>query len=103
MDFKYRQALAKIRIRAHNLKIETGRYIGIERKDRICSHCKVIEEEWHFLDHCVKFHNERSTFLQSIYSTNPSWIQLFPSDFFLQQEAQTHLGKYVFQCFAKYN
>ncbi len=36
---KYRIALTKFRISAHDLEIERGRHVNIDRVDRICSYC----------------------------------------------------------------
>ena len=35
-DIKYKQALCKLRISAHDLKIETGRYTNIPKENRLC-------------------------------------------------------------------
>ena len=49
----FRQALTKLRIGAHRLEIETGRYTKTERHQRICKLCKTeIEDEVHFLISC---------------------------------------------------
>ena len=46
-----RNALLKIKISSHQLRIETGRYKKIPRNERICSFCNSykIEHENHFL------------------------------------------------------
>ncbi len=48
---KYKTSLAKFRCSAHSLFIETGRYQGINKEDRICQMCNLncIEDEFHFL------------------------------------------------------
>ena len=59
-NFEYRKALTKLRISAHGLFIERGRYTktNIERGDRICLFCstfyndKIIEDELHAIDSC---------------------------------------------------
>ena len=47
--------LAKIRVSAHDLAIEKGRYSGIPRQNRICLACDLglVENEEHFLLGCV--------------------------------------------------
>ena len=52
-----RSVLAKIRISAHNLTVEKGRYTGILRHDRICKVCNTgsIENEQHFLLECPAY------------------------------------------------
>ena len=37
---KHRKELTRFRISAHELAIETDRYIGQERRERLCSLCK---------------------------------------------------------------
>ena len=38
------------RILAHSIEIESGRYSGIARRDRICQICQSsIEDEYHFV------------------------------------------------------
>ena len=49
--------MAKIRISAHNLTVQKGRYTGIPRYDRICKVCNTgsIENEQHFLLECPAY------------------------------------------------
>ena len=53
LDFgnrEQRQLLSKFRISDHPLRIETGRYFGLEVKDRLCSACQEqVEDEIHCL------------------------------------------------------
>ncbi len=48
--------LTKLRISAHKLQIEVGRYARpkILRQNRLCSSCSVVADESHFLLHCKK-------------------------------------------------
>ena len=50
-NHRYRNALCKFRVSAHNLEIETGRYFRIAPQERICKCCtsNSIESEYHFL------------------------------------------------------
>ena len=53
-----RANITRLRISAHRLEIETGRYNNTPRDDRICSWCntvlgtRIIENEWHLLHEC---------------------------------------------------
>ena len=38
-NHRYRNALCKFRVSAHNLEIETGRYFRIAPQERICKCC----------------------------------------------------------------
>ena len=42
----------KFRLGSHNLPIETGRWKGLIREDRMCEECHVIGDEKHFLFDC---------------------------------------------------
>ena len=58
-----RSILTKIRISAHSLTIETGRYNGTSREDRFCQFCpSLVEDEMHFLLRCAKYQNIRTSY-----------------------------------------
>lgn len=58
-----RSLLTKIRISAHSLTIETGRYNGTSREDRFCQFCpSLVEDEMHFLLRCAKYQNIRTSY-----------------------------------------
>ena len=61
---KYRQALTKLRISAHCLEIEKGRYYRpvVPRENRLCKFCtqNVCDDECHFLIDCTFHQNDRS-------------------------------------------
>ena len=71
---KHRFALSRLRISAHNLYIERGRYKNppVSRDDRICMYCKhnyntnMIESESHVLDDCALYNSVRTTICSSI-------------------------------------
>ena len=42
-NFKHRQAVTRLRVSAHRLPVETGRYTKIEYSDRKCKHCNQNE------------------------------------------------------------
>ena len=50
-NHRYRNALCKLRVSAHNLEIETGRHFRIAPQERICKCCisNSIESDYHFL------------------------------------------------------
>jgi hypothetical protein len=52
-NFEYRKLITKLRISEHNLLIEKGRHSIIPIEQRLCSHCKCIDDEKHFLLHCT--------------------------------------------------
>ena len=67
-NVKDRAAICKIRISAHNLMIEKGRYLNIPKTDRNCPICNVgqIENEEHFLLHCKEYTSKRLVMLSKI-------------------------------------
>ena len=54
---KFKYALSKFRLSSHNLEIETGRYYGIPRDERLCVCCNMnaIETEFHCLLVCPAY------------------------------------------------
>jgi hypothetical protein len=62
-NFKIRQSICKIHVRvsAHSLNIETGRYKNIIRPERKCTNCSKgdIEDEKHFIVDC-RYENIKS-------------------------------------------
>ena len=50
-----RKILARLRISAHTLEIERGRYTKLKREEQLCKACLKIEDEPHFLLDCNLF------------------------------------------------
>ena len=75
-SFKDRRAASQIRSSSHKLNVETGRYYGISRNERVCDFCTTIslgsahapiEDELHFLNACPQGQHVRSTlYLQNL-------------------------------------
>ena len=70
-DFTVRRSLAKLRLSAHNLQIETGRFSKTKtpRNERFCLYCKsknilTVENEIHFVLACPLYKEERRIFLK---------------------------------------
>jgi hypothetical protein len=92
-----RKAITKLRLSAHKLQIECGRYQGTDRADRKCEHCDSndIEDEFHFVLTCPKYKELREQFIKPYYYRRPNMqkcIQLLNST---NQTALCNLGKYV--------
>ena len=81
-NFKYRQAITKLRISAHKLTVETGRYNNVPYNDRLCRLCELNEvgDEHHFLMSCtnMKFIDLRTKFIDNLYKIN-RFFNLFTS------------------------
>ena len=75
--------LSKLRISAHDLKIEKGRYFRpvIPRNQRLCSNCDQIEDEIHFVLFCNKFKDLRTLLFQRlnihIHDLKPNTVEAF--------------------------
>ena len=63
-----RKNLTRLRLGSHNLAIESGRYLGVERQNRICEHCtyNTVESEYHFLLICPKYYDLRLKYLPRV-------------------------------------
>ena len=44
--------MIRFRLGGHNLRIETGRWSGLKREDRLCSSCYKMDDEYHALFEC---------------------------------------------------
>ena len=78
-----RRNFSKLRISAHNLAIETGRYAkpSIPPDKRICFNCKLVEDEFHFFFSCSLYNSKRKVLFKDLskllsIDINPS-IELF--------------------------
>ncbi len=60
---KYRIAISKLRMSAHNLAIETGRHKSQAPDDRLCVTCNVPETEMHHIMECTKLSTLRDPLL----------------------------------------
>ena len=68
-NFKIRQSICKIRVSAHSLNIETGRYKNIISSERKCTNCSKgdIEDEKHFIVDCPLYENIKVKFFDKSY------------------------------------
>ena len=100
---KKRRAVTQIRLSAHKLPVETGRYLRIAHDERICSYCRMyVGDEIHCLFKC--FHptlsTVRETFMDTLYSINPS-LKCLPRDcLFLY--VMSFKDKSIMKCTATY-
>ena len=76
-----RKNFSKLRISAHSLAIETGRYTKPQAtpiEKRICFYCKQVETEFHFIFNCALYHAERKLLYDEL--SNILTIKMTPSD-----------------------
>ena len=71
--------LGELRLSAHNLQIETGRFSKKKtpRDERFCLYCKsqntfTVENEVHFVLACPLYNEQRRLFLEEIYRYFPT-------------------------------
>ena len=108
-----RGAFSRLRLSAHNLHIETGRYVSKkERKPpekRICQYCKedVCENEYHFIMNCTNYDCYRNELFQQIiqrhhlfanYNNNEKFLWLMSN---VDMEIIPIILKYINICFSK--
>lgn len=103
---KHRQAVTKLRISAHRLPVETGRYSNVLYSDRICKHCDLggVGNEQHFLTSCTntKFTDLRRVFIENLCKINNTFKSFNAQDLFnylmfMQDKSAMNLtGKYCF-------
>ena len=89
-DFRIRSVLAKLRLSAHTLQIETGRFCKIKtpRNERFCQYCKAlnistVEDEIHFFLTCPLYNDERKQLFDSIYRNFPNTASLNEQNLFI--------------------
>lgn len=108
--FSLRQSLCKLRISAHTLMIESGRYAKkqyIQRSERICKKCNSsnVEDEFHFLLQCSIYNEERRKFLKHISCFNKYFCNLTDTEkcqwLFIQENIQIIeiFASFVDKCF----
>ena len=99
-------AVARLRMSAHRLAIETGRHVKpkIGKEERICKNCALeeVEDESHFLLKCPLYCQQRTILMRTIlsYTTSESQEELF---IILMKSKETAvikaLGKYIHTAF----
>ena len=62
MNEELRTIVTRGRLSCYDLTLETGRYAGIVRHERLCSFCDVIEDETHAIFDCKAYTEVRGQF-----------------------------------------
>ena len=71
---KFRKCLSTFRMSGHNLMIEKGRHLGIERNLRLCPFCNnVIECEFHFVLVCPLYIDLRKRYIAKKFYLFPNF------------------------------
>lgn len=89
-DFRKRRMITKLRISAHKLEIEMGRYQSKsvrrkEPKERLCKQCdlKEMEDEKHLVMSCPKYSNIRNESFHSLDKIFPGFSQMCENEKFV--------------------
>ena len=97
INSNYIKELTKIRLAAHNLNIESGRYTNVDREERICTLCELndIEDEFHFILKCPLYHELRNKYIKPYYQKKPSSMKLVQLLSTENTKDLANLGKFV--------
>jgi len=72
---KFRVSMSRLRLSAHRLCIETGRWTkpnSIPVNERKCLTCNVIEDEYHFVLECLMYKDLRNVYIPVYYRSRPN-------------------------------
>lgn len=96
--YMYKPLICKYRIHAHSLKIETGRYLNIDRQERICDFCNdsCIEDKLHFILKCKKYDDMRKKYIKPYYWKKPSAFKLIQLLSVCNIKELNNLGKFLY-------
>ena len=79
--------ITRLRISAHNLNIERGRYKGLAIAQRVCKYCQNemnIDDELHFLNKCKTFLTSRNCFYGKFSAIDPTFKNLSENQKFIR-------------------
>ena len=104
MNIQDRVALTKFRLSNHDLMIEKGRHIKLDKTERFFPFCpSQIETETHFLLYCKTFTDLRRELLTTIICKTPTFSLLPEGNIYLLNNEDTikNVGTFLrksFQC-----
>ncbi|KAL3146185.1 hypothetical protein ABBQ32_14176 [Trebouxia sp. C0010 RCD-2024] len=94
--FSNRRLLSRFRCGCHGLHVDTGRWVGTGRKDRLCQVChsdQDVEDEQHFLFHCPAYSDIRRKYAAM-------FQQAFTAPDLITQTEPNVLGGFLRECFS---
>ena len=99
---KFRIALSKLRMSSHRLEIEYGRWSkpsSVPLNDRLCRHCGVLEDEYHFVIECKLYKELRNKYIKQYFWKHPSAFKF--TQLILDSDVQTskNLSIFVYKAF----
>ena len=105
INLEHRTAITKLRLSNHDLCIERGRHLGIDKSQRFCPFCpKLVETEEHFLLQCTAFKNLRTEYLTRELQTVNSNLELLAENekfvyLLTQEDASQRVGSFLHKAF----
>ena len=107
LPYSFKQSLVRLRTSTHDLMIDKGRHLGIDKDLRLCLFCKerniqVIETEVHFLIECSKYDSTRKDIFGYTFSQghNIDTFKMIMSN--KSPKAIRKLSKYLYMQLSKY-
>ena len=97
----HRNALARLITSSHRLRVETGRWERpvIPYESRICTMCHKLDDEFHFLFECPRYHDIRRQYLPTYFRVRPSMFKCIELLNTNNDKTVRSLAKYVFEAF----
>ena len=97
----HRNALARLITSSHRLRVETGRWERpvIPYESRICTMCHKLDDEFHFLLECPRYHDIRRQYLPTYFRVRPSMFKCIELLNTNNDKTVRSLAKYVFEAF----
>ena len=95
---KFKFALSCIRVSAHRLAVEAGRWHQpnkIPYNERKCQLCNTLEDEFHFLLECPLYYDLRKSLIDKYYWKHPNMIKFID---LLKSENENTLRKLAIYC-----
>ena len=91
-------ALSRLRLSSHQLEIETGRYTGLDRDDRLCRTCnmRMIEDEYHFLLVCPHYNELRRKYFSQYFCHWPNMNKFKMLMSSTSEKILLRLSKYIY-------
>ena len=69
-----RKALTKLRLSSHKLLIERGRWLSILHKDKLCTLCNKLEDEFHVFENAFVTIPVENDISNDIMLENQAWL-----------------------------
>ena len=104
-DNRLCKAVTRFRCGNHHLAVETGRWCGIDRDQRICNYCckefdhRVIEDEIHFICTCPLYSDLRITLFDKTHITNYHAVTLNFCKLMEDTSCHRYTGIYICNAF----